>query len=763
MTGGAGPVAPARGPLLARIGAALYAVAISRAVAIGLAGLALVLGIGSFFLITGDAPIGTTLVVALVYLNLAVLLLLATAVVVRVVRVWAERRRGSAGAKLHTRLVLLFGGVAVAPTIAVGILSGVLFSTGIQSWFGDPVRLALDESMAASRAYLEEHQNAIRVDALAMAADINRAAPLIVQNRALFERIVQTQTVLRGLTEAAVFDATTREVIAVGGLASPSAPEEVPVWARIFAAGGDVAVITGDENRVRALVKLDFGEMTFLLIGRPVDPTVIGHMVRTESTVGEYRRMESRLSRLQVSLAIIFSVVALLILAAAVLLGLLFAGAIARPVASLIFAAERVRTGDLSARVPEAGADDEIGSLTRAFNRMIGQLEANRGELMEAYRQIDERRRFTEAVLASVSAGVIGLDEQGRIELANRSAASLLEADVAAAAGRPLGELVEEMAPLVAAALAAPDRPVTMEIAIGPPGRRRTLIARIAAETEQGRGGFVVTFDDVTELMSAQRKAAWADVARRIAHEIKNPLTPIQLSAERLKRKYLREITTDPDTFRACTDTIVRQVGDIGRMVDEFSAFARMPQPRIVASDIAEVVRQAVFLQRQAHPGIDWRVEGAGERRVVPCDPRLLGQALTNLLKNAAESVEAREAGEKRQAGEAPQMGEGGGGSIATRITDDAGAVLISVEDDGEGLPDEGRERLTEPYETRKPKGTGLGLAIVKKVMEDHGGSLVLEDRQGGRGARVSLRLPMPAGGDNARGDGVRADATPAV
>jgi two-component system nitrogen regulation sensor histidine kinase NtrY len=740
----------ARPALPARLGARLYALAVSRAVAVGLAVLALVLGIGSFFLITGEAPIGTTAVVALVYLNLAVLLLLGTAVAVRVVRVWAERRRGSAGAKLHTRLVLLFGGVAVAPTIAVGILSGVLFSTGIQSWFADPVRLALDESMAASRAYLEEHQNAIRVDALGMAADINRASPLIMQNRPLFDRIVQTQTTLRGLTEAAVFDAATRDVIAMGGLASSSAPEEVPVWARIFAAGGDVAVMTGDENRVRALVRLDFGEMTFLLIGRPVDPTVIGHMVRTEAAVGEYRRLEARLSRLQVSLAIIFAVVALLILAAAVLLGLLFAGAIARPVANLIFAAERVRTGDLSARVPEANADDEIGSLTRAFNRMIGQLEANRGELMEAYRQIDERRRFTEAVLASVSAGVIGLDEQGRIELANRSAAGLLGTDLALAAGRPLAELVPEMAPLVAAALAAPDRPSTQDIAIGPPARRRTLIARIGPETEQGRGGFVVTFDDVTELVSAQRKAAWADVARRIAHEIKNPLTPIQLSAERLKRKYLREITSDPDTFKACTDTIVRQVGDIGRMVDEFSAFARMPQPQIVPSDVAEVVRQAVFLQRQAHPGIDWPVEGADRRRIAPCDPRLLGQALTNLLKNAADSVEAR------------QVREGTAGSVTTRILEAPDALVISVEDDGEGLPAEGRERLTEPYETRKPKGTGLGLAIVKKVMEDHGGSLTLEDRPGARGARVSLRLPAAAAGDNAAAE-ARADEKPAA
>jgi two-component system nitrogen regulation sensor histidine kinase NtrY len=716
-------------------GSRLYAVAVGRGVAIGLALLAALLGIGSFLLITGDVPIGTGGLLALVFGNLAVLLLLGTAVAVRIVRVWAERRRGSAGAKLHTRLVLLFGGVAVAPTLAVGLLSGLLFSTGIQAWFADPVRAAIDDSLAASQAYLQEHQNAIRSDALGMAADINRAAPLLVQNRPLFDRIVQTQTGLRNLTEAAVFDAVAREVLAVGGMGSWSVPEEVPMWARIVAAGGEVAVITGDENRVRAIVRIDLGEQTYLLIGRPVDPTVIGHMVRTEAAVGEYRRLEARLSRLQVSLAIVFGVVALLILAAAVLLGLLFAGAIARPVASLIFAAERVRAGDLSARVVEAQADDEIGSLTRAFNRMIGQLENNRGELMEAYRQIDERRRFTEAVLAGVSAGVIGLDEGGRIELANRSAAALLETSLASAAGQPLADLVPEMAPLVAAALAAPDRPATQEIGIGPPGRRRTLIARIAAETAQGRGGFVLTFDDVTELVSAQRKAAWADVARRIAHEIKNPLTPIQLSAERLKRKYLREITTDPETFTACTDTIVRQVGDIGRMVDEFSAFARMPQPQIAPTDLVDVARQALFLQRQAHADITYALD-APARLVAPADARLLGQALTNLLANAADSITAR------------RLGDGGQGHIRLAVGAADGIVTLTVTDDGEGLPQEGRERLTEPYETRKAKGTGLGLAIVKKVMEDHGGSLLLEDRADAQGARVSLRLPAAASSD---------------
>ena len=385
----------------------------------------------------------------------------------------------------------------------------------------------------------------------------------------------------------------------------------------------------------------------------------------------------------------------------------------------------------LTVRVAEAQTGDEVAGLSRAFNRMTGQLAAQRSELMDAYSQIDERRRFTETVLSGVSAGVIGLDASGRIELPNRAADELLGVDLLSAIGRELAEVVPEFSDLLHEAAASPERARTAEMQIGPATRRRTLLVRIGADLSGGRtDGFVVTFDDITELQSAQRKAAWADVARRIAHEIKNPLTPIQLSAERLKRRFAREITSDPETFSQCADTIIRHVGDIGRMVDEFSAFARMPQPVIKPEDIGRIAREALVLQKTARPQIMWHTEIPEQGPVAPCDRRLLRQALTNLLQNAADAVAMRD--ETRA----------GGGTIGLSIEAGETEVRIIVTDDGVGLPQEDRARLTEPYVTHKPKGTGLGLAIVKKIMEDHGGRLTLDDRLDGPGAVATLVLP---------------------
>ena len=353
---------------------------------------------------------------------------------------------------------------------------------------------------------------------------------------------------------------------------------------------------------------------------------------------------------------------------------------------------------------------------------------------MDAYAQIDERRRFTETVLAGVSAGVIGLDAGGHVELPNRAASELVGMDLMAAIGLRLSQVVPEFAPLLAQGALAPDKPCTAEVQIGPPSRRRTLLLRIGTDLRGGKpGGYVVTFDDITELQSAQRKAAWSDVARRIAHEIKNPLTPIQLSAERLKRRFTKEITSDPETFAQCADTIVRHVGDIGRMVDEFSAFARMPQPVLRPADVGRVAREALVLQRSARPEIQWVTDIPERGPWALADRRLLGQALTNLLQNAADAVQMR-----------PRAPGAPTGRIEIRAESIDGLVMLVVKDDGVGLPAD-RERLAEPYVTHKPKGTGLGLAIVKKIMEDHGGSLGLDDNPDGTGAAVTLSMPAIA------------------
>jgi two-component system nitrogen regulation sensor histidine kinase NtrY len=454
-------------------------------------------------------------------------------------------------------------------------------------------------------------------------------------------------------------------------------------------------------------------------------------MEETQRAAALYEQMEGQRSGFQITFALIFMMVAMLFLVAAVAIGIHFAAQFAGPISRLITAAEQVRGGDLAARVPEGEKDDELASLSRAFNRMTYQIESQQRELREANRQLDERRRFTETVLTGVSAGVIGLDSLGRVNLPNRSASALLGTDLDQAIGQDLAEVAPEMVGLLDEAERRPDRLAQSQVELIRGNSTRTLLVRIAAE-HNGRdiSGFIVTFDDITELLSAQRKAAWADIARRIAHEIKNPLTPIQLAAERLRRRYLKEIKSDVETFTVCTDTIVRHVGDIGRMIDEFSSFARMPTPVLKPENLVEIVHRAVFLQRTAHPEIVFEPVLPAGPVAVNCDARLVGQALINIVKNAIESIEARRADDSASPA----------GCIRVSVAEEDGQAAVIIEDNGKGLPQHGREQLTEPYVTTRTKGTGLGLAIVKKIMEDHHGELVLEDGET-EGARVSLHF----------------------
>jgi len=748
--GAAPPLARPRRSLLRRISDTLLGKFVTLSLALG----ALAMGVATFVVLADGSPFGTSrpgMVVALAFGNIALILLLFIALAGRLVRVWAERRRGYAGSRLHTRLVLLFAGVAVVPSMLMAGFAALFFNLGVESWFSDRVRTALEASLAASRAYLAEHQQNIRADALAMANDLNRAVVLLPDQSLTFARVLANQAGVRGLTEAVVFEPVLGRVVAHAGISTSFLLDPPPPWAVEDAQRGEVAVLTGDENdRARALIALAPSTGLLLMIGRPVDPQVIEHMRRTESAVEAYQNLDRNREGLQITFVMIFAIAALLVLLAAILIGLVLANQLARPIGKLIHAAERVRSGDLSVRVEEGTTDDEVQTLSRAFNRMTNQLAAQRNELMEAYRQNDERRRFTEGVLGGVSAGVIGLDADGSIHLPNRRSSELLGIDLDAEVGHSLDAVLPEFAELFAQARRGRGT-ATAEIRLGAPGERRTLLARISAETEEEgvSGGYVLTFDDITALVTAQRQAAWADVARRIAHEIKNPLTPIQLSAERLKRRYLKQIHEDPETFTQCTDTIVRQVGDIGRMVDEFSAFARMPQPVIRPEPLRRIAEEALVLPREAHQHIRYRLSAPEEPVMAPCDRRLIGQALTNLLSNAADAIAMRE----------------GEGHIALNVARQGDWAVISVTDDGIGLPGgEERDRLTEPYVTHKVKGTGLGLAIVKKIMEDHGGRLVIEDAPPGpegtaRGARVSLVLPWRGDGDHAMEGAPGADA----
>lgn len=704
---------------------------LSIAVAIG----ALISGVATYAALTGWGFDASSSTLIIVLLNIDILLLLGLTILVgrRLIRLWSARKSGAAGSRLYVRLALLFGVVAVVPAVMMALFSALFFTLGIQSWFGERVSTAISESAAVARAYLSEHQQIIRGDALTVANDINRQWPTLSLTPSLLTNYLSTQAAFRGLTEAVIFTSDWQVIARTGYTFALQSGEQIPFQAIAQANVGEVAVVTGENSdRVRALVKLESYPAAYLYVGRFIDSKVLGHVTRTTAAADEYAQLELRRANIEVSFTLLFSVVALLLVVVAIWFGLNLASRMARPIADLIDASDRIGQGDLGVRVREIAASDEVATLGRAFNRMTRRLEEQQSDLKNANTQLDERRRFTETVLGGVSSGVVGLDPQGCITLPNRAASFILGLDLSDKIGRPIAELVPEFATLLGSVDSSGQRVVQREVQFIRGTRAQVFLVRIATEQEgETVVGYVLTFDDITELQSAQRKAAWADVARRIAHEIKNPLTPIQLSAERLKRKYAERLgEEDGALFTQCTDTIIRHVGDIGHMVDEFSAFARMPSPVIAAVDLRKVVLDAVTLQRNAYPKIAFKSSIPTEHVMAKCDGRLIGQALTNVLKNAVEAIEARFA----------QLPSSGPGQINVELSAIDGFCVVRVLDNGVGLPQDERHRLTEPYVTTRVKGTGLGLAIVKKIIEDHGGVVTLDDIPTG-GAAVTLTL----------------------
>lgn len=717
---------------------------------------AFISGIATYMALTEAPPFGSdpNTVIWLLNIDLIFLLLLIALIARRIVGVWSGRKRGLAGSHLHVRLVFTFSMLAAAPAIIMTIFSAVFFHFGVQTWFSQRVQTAIGESLAVAEAYLEEHKQVIRADALAMGNDIDRQAPLLLSNEEAFDRVMQTQSMLRNLSEAIVFESSGR-VLARSGLTFTLEFEDVPAGSVEKARTGEVVIMTGgQDDRVRALLKLNNFVDTYLYVGRMVDPKVLSHLVATRQATKDYEDLQQRHSDLQIQVTMIFVVVGLVLLFVAIWFGLILARQLVGPIGTLITAVDRVRAGDLTARVPEQEQVQEFDFLARSFNRMTRQIEEQQTELLEANRQIDRRRHFTETVLAGVSSGVLGVNAKGVITLANASACDLLGYTEGDLRGQNIRVIIPEIKKLLAQADERFSRNIQGELSIEQKNKtRRNFLVRIGVELLSDQDtGMVITFDDMTELQSAQRKAAWSDVARRIAHEIKNPLTPIQLSAERLKRKYLSQIKDDPDVFVQCTDTIIRQVEDIGRMVNEFSSFARMPEPVMKTQDLPSLVEDTLFLHRQAHADIAFTFENtlAGDA-LLEFDSQQIRQALTNLVQNAVDSIHLT----REQNPEALFKG-----SISVAIlSGEAEEIVIAVSDNGLGLPEvEQLETLTEPYVTHKAKGTGLGLAIVKKIMEDHNGSLVmgepewLQARPGWRslgGATVLLILPRRITGKN--------------
>ena len=713
----------------------------SRKTVVVLAVFALFSGIGTYavFAKAGATGPDPDIVLGFMYLNLGLLLIIGLLVSKRLFRIWSQRRQGLAGSQLHTRLVMLFSVIAVIPTIVVAVFSVVLFDFGIRSWFTERIGAAVDASQAVAAAYLEEHRQNITGDALAMAIDLNRQAPFLMARPKQLMKFVQAQAAIRNLTEVVVFE-TSGKVLAKTGLSLTFDFEPFPETAFQKARNGEVATLTSEVDRVRAIVRLDSFVDAYLYVGRFVDPEILSYIDNTKQATAEYNLLQGKRVDVQITFALIFAIVALLLLFSAIWVGLNLATQLANPVSRLITASEQISEGDLSIRISNTTDIGEFSLLNSAFNRMTHQLEVQRGDLIEAHRIEDERRQFTEAVLGGVSSGVIGLDKDGNINLPNKSGAQLLGLSADEMMNKPLQSIIPEMADLFEMAKLSKrvdtnyfDQ-IEALIELIRENRQITLRTRITAEGNQGiTNGFVVTFDDITELQSAQRTAAWADVARRIAHEIKNPLTPIQLSAERLKRKYLSAISEERDLFVSLTETISRQVSDIGRMVDEFSSFARMPAAKLAPHDLKLIVKAQVTLQSEANNNVEFSFKIPEEPVVVLCDDHQIRQMITNLIQNSIDSINAKSDEQNNV-----------NGSIQIQISKKSNFCYLEIIDDGIGLPAEISNRLTEPYVTTREKGTGLGLAIVAKIVEDHSGTFKIQDNiLSGAGVVVTVKIPL--------------------
>ena len=693
---------------------------------------AILSGLLTFAALSSTAGVRDSDVEALLYIDLVLMLLLGIVVVQRVVRMWAARKQGRAGSAMHVRMVMMFSLLAVTPAIMVAVFAALFMNFGVHAWFSDRVKTAIESSSVVANAYLQEHLENIRADTFAMANDINRSAATLANNPRAFSQFISNQAAVRGLPEAIIVDGNGK-ILARSRFSMSIEFDLIPQDALEKARAGEMVILTSpQDDRVRAVVKLDRFVETYLLVGRFIESQVIEHISANSNAVQLYKSLEKKSGSIQITFVAIFMVVALLLLLAAVWIGMTIANQLIRPISGLITAAEKVSSGDLDVFVDTDTDMDELSTLTNAFNEMTEQIRGQQAGLMKMNRQIDERRRFTETVLSGVSAGVVGLDAGGRINLPNRSAAELLEINLGDTIGKKLSDVVPEMSSLLFKVINNGEREASDDVSLLVKGKLKTLIVNVAAESLEGEIiGYVVTFDDITELQAAQRKAAWSGVARRIAHEIKNPLTPIQLAAERLQRRYLSQITDDPETFKTCTDTIIRQVEDLGRMVDEFSSFARMPQAVLKSENISELCKQAIFLEKNRNPDISFEQHLPDNDVILNCDARQVSRALTNLIKNAAESVSESMDKDYDVTGKVK----------ISLVLDDGSSVKIIVEDNGMGLPLENMEQLTEPYVTTREKGTGLGLAIVRKIMEDHGGEISLGNRPDG-GAIISLQFP---------------------
>ncbi len=743
-------------------------------------GLAIVLasllsGLATGLILTGLTPIVPTgeVVTVTFIINFVLILAMVGVIALQLRHLWKERQRQAAGSRLHMRIVTLFAGVALIPAVVLALFAWISLDRGLDAWFSDRTRLIVQNSLGVAEAYVQEHGQVLRTDAVAMARDLDRASSLTE----IFQLRLSQQSALRSIPYAYLLNENGQVVATAAQTAGADYLAPPPAALNDAINGDSIGIAPGRSNRVAAIKQLETFPNLFLYVSRDVDQQVTRHLLETRRGVNEYNQLEARRTGVQVAFGLMYLMIALTLLLAAVWTGLSFANGLMAPIRNLITAAEKVSDGKLDVRVNCEHAEGDMRHLSETFNRMTTQLKAQRGELLSANSQLSERQRFIETVLSGVSAGVIGTDVDGRIVIVNRAAQKHLEGIEEIELGARLGDVIPEFQPVVSTVTGASGREQAQDQIVIQRGEHEQTFAVIAMReaAEEADYGTVITFDDITDLVAAERVRSYADFARRVAHEIKNPLTPIQLSAQRLKRKYEGAITTDRETFAKCTDTIVRQVEDIRLLLNNFSGKGQMMEAMLAPEDVVQVVREKLFLQSNAHRDVDFVLQvrrgtaletvdlGLGDGRgatqaaapgsgavtgapattnasaiVWPIDQRLIGRALINMVKNALEAIASLK--------EADSVADGYRGHIVVEIAQDADTLTLSVMDNGCGLPKRDRDRLVEIHVTQgKRTGTGIGLNEVKRIAEQHHGAVRLSDASeeimGRRGAHVAIEM----------------------
>jgi len=707
--------------------------------------LALLSALATLLIFADYTPISPTsnVVLGLFALNACIILFLMGLLLVEFRRLLAARRAQTAGAGIHIRMVGLFAGIAAFPALLMAMVGSITLDRVLNPAFLQDVRGFIYTTGEVARIFREAQCRALLQEARLTAMDLDRVSPLFTSNPPLFKEYFAGRAQVLGFSSAVMMKAN--GVVIEYGTATSSRivqPEESDFE---DARKDEPLCLILDEGRTFVAVReMKSFPDTFMYAARPVDPLATAFPVQVRNLTALYNAYEGHRRNIQIAFATMYALIALIMLFSATWLGLSVANRLVTPIRRLITATDQVSSGNLYVQVPVQKSDGDLGHLGETFNKMTSELRLQQNRLLAASKLNDERRAFTEAVLAGVPAAIIGIDSRGVVSVLNPSAFKLLDekidVDPEQAVGRPIAEVIPDLVTLLEEAGSSHMRTHQSQLALTRKGRERIFNVRVTTEqSPSAERNQVITLDDITDLVTAQRTSAWADVARRIAHEIKNPLTPIQLSAERLKRKYGRAITEDRQIFDQCTDTIIRQVDDIKRMVDEFSSFARMPKPRLEYDDLRACVSQVVFLMRVGHPEVTIEDDIPANPLYARFDRRLLSQALTNIVKNATEGIAGDNAAERQTP------------KIKVKLAENEGTIAIDVIDNGIGFPKENRQRLLEPYMTTRAEGTGLGLPIVAKILEDHGGGIELLDAPDGQGAWV--RLQFPAGGVAAADD----------